>query len=69
MLDEPGFDSEEACDGSEAIALLRTAFDVLLVDWNMPNVDGVQFVQAVRNDPFHNKHIPLVMVTSVDEPT
>ena len=70
MLDDLGFDVEEACDGAEAIAVLRKGitFDVLLVDWNMPNVDGVELVQAVRNDPFYNKQVRLVMVTSVDEP-
>lgn len=70
MLDELGFDVEEACDGADAIAVLRKGmtFDVLLVDWNMPNVDGVEFVHAVRNDPFYNKQVRLIMVTSVDEP-
>ncbi|MBZ5541933.1 MAG: response regulator [Acidobacteriia bacterium] len=70
MLDDLGFDVEEACDGAEAIAVLRKGitFDVLLVDWNMPNVDGVELVHAVRNDPFYNKQVRLVMVTSVDEP-
>lgn len=70
MLDELGFDVEEACDGADAIAVLKKgmAFDVLLVDWNMPNVDGVEFVHAVRNDPFYNKQVRLIMVTSVDEP-
>ena len=70
MMDELGFDVEEACDGADAIAVLQKgmSFDVLLVDWNMPNVDGVQFVRAVRNDPFYNQQIRLIMVTSVDEP-
>lgn len=70
MLDELGFDVEEACDGADAIAVLRKGmtFDVLLVDWNMPNVDGVQFVHAVRNDPFYNQQVRLIMVTSVDQP-
>jgi two-component system chemotaxis response regulator CheY len=70
MLDELGFDVEEACDGADAIAVLRKemTFDVLLVDWRMPNVDGVQFVHAVRHDPFYNQQVRLIMVTSVDEP-
>jgi two-component system chemotaxis response regulator CheY len=70
MLDELGFDVEEACDGADAIAVLRKGmrFDVLLVDWRMPNVDGVQFVHAVRHDPFHDQQVRLIMVTSVDEP-
>ena len=70
MLDELGFDVEEACDGADAIAVLRKGltFDVLLVDWNMPNVNGVAFVRAVRNDPFYNQDVRLIMVTSVDDP-
>lgn len=70
MLDELGFDVEEACDGADAIAVLRKSmrFDVLLVDWTMPKVDGVEFVHAVRHDPFYNQQVRLIMVTSVDEP-
>lgn len=70
MLDELGFDVEEACDGADAIAVLRKGmtFDVFLVDWTMPNVDGVEFVHAVRNDPFYDQQVRLIMVTSVDEP-
>lgn len=70
MMDELGFDVEEACDGADAISVLRKGrtFDVLLVDWNMPNVDGVEFVRAVRSNPFYNTQVRLIMVTSVDEP-
>jgi two-component system, chemotaxis family, chemotaxis protein CheY len=70
MLDDLGFDAEEACDGADAIAVLRQGmtFDVLLVDWNMPNVDGVSLVRAVRNAPFYNPQVRLIMVTSVDDP-
>jgi two-component system chemotaxis response regulator CheY len=70
MLDDLGFDVEEACDGADAIAVLRKgmAFDVLLVDWNMPNVNGVELLQAVRNGPFYDRQVRLIMVTSVDDP-
>jgi two-component system, chemotaxis family, chemotaxis protein CheY len=54
----------EANDGSEALELFKKARpDFAFVDWNMPNMSGIDFVRAVRalGD---TEHIPLVMVTS-----
>jgi len=56
---------EEACDGQDALSKVA-AFnpDLCLVDWNMPNMDGLSFVKAYRQT---NKETPLIMVTTEAE--
>ena len=68
MLGEIGFEVVEAGHGIEAIQRLRDAgpVDVMLVDWNMPELNGYDFLCYVRGNPDY-KNIPLMMVTSETE--
>jgi two-component system chemotaxis response regulator CheY len=46
------FDTEQAEDGQDALdCLAGKDFDLALVDWDMPRMDGISFVQAVRAEP------------------
>jgi two-component system chemotaxis response regulator CheY len=56
---------EEACDGQDALSKV-SAFkpDLCLVDWNMPNMDGLTFVKKFRES---DKTTPLIMVTTEAE--
>lgn len=47
------FEAIEAEDGVDALEVLRGVRDVavLLVDWNMPKMNGLEFIQAVRANP------------------
>ena len=58
----------EAGNGREALACLRQQrqFDLALVDWNMPEMDGLAFVQAVRADRAY-ADLRLMMVTTENE--
>ena len=54
----------EACDGLEALKKFKGAdFQILFVDWNMPNMSGIDFVKRVRKSK-KNKGVQIVMVTS-----
>ncbi|HET6306651.1 MAG TPA: chemotaxis response regulator CheY [Rhodopila sp.] len=55
---------EEASDGAEALAKLQAGnFDLIISDWNMEPMTGLQLLQHVRADP-KLKHIPFIMVTA-----
>ncbi len=56
----------EARDGVEALDLLRiNDVQLMLIDWNMPRLDGLDLVKRVRSNGFVR---PVVMVTSVHDP-
>ncbi len=62
-------DVREASDGDEALALLRAdpaAFQLVLLDVNMPNKNGLQTVQEIKKDAAL-KHLPVIMVSSESE--
>ncbi|NNN11598.1 MAG: response regulator [Acidimicrobiaceae bacterium] len=68
MLKELGFEVEEAENGQEALAQLESSPlpNIALVDWNMPIMDGYQFVKSVRSKAKFNKLL-LMMVTTETE--
>ena len=55
----------EANDGREALERLKAEgdFDMLLTDWNMPVMSGMELTQAVRGDETLSK-LPILMVTT-----
>lgn len=65
MLQKLGIDVVEAGDGLEGLDRLRNAggVDFALVDWNMPRMDGIGFVRAVRSEQAYDD-LPLMMVTT-----
>lgn len=70
LLGELGFTVDEAGNGREGLEHLRAhgAPDIVLVDWNMPEMTGFEFVQAVRKIPDYDA-VRLVMVTTETEMT
>jgi two-component system chemotaxis response regulator CheY len=63
-----GFEVSQAGDGAEALSVLEGGVrpDVILVDWNMPVMDGLTFVKSVRaRDDL--REISLMMVTTESE--
>ncbi|MFZ5511763.1 MAG: chemotaxis response regulator CheY [Pseudomonadota bacterium] len=65
LLKELGFvNVDEAEDGAVALQKLNSEhFDFVVTDWNMPNVDGLQLLQAIRSSP-QLKHLPVLMITA-----
>lgn len=66
ILDQLGYSElEEACDGQDALSKL-SAFnpELILVGWNMPNMDGLTFVKNIRQQGIKT---PIIMVTTESE--
>jgi two-component system chemotaxis response regulator CheY len=68
IMRSAGFDVVEGADGQAGLDVLAGGPlpDIALVDWNMPGVDGLSFVQAVRDNPGW-RSVTLMMVTTESE--
>ena len=63
-LRQAGYEVQEAEHGQAAIAVLKTSpADVIITDLNMPVMDGVALIRALRADPKH-RSVPIVMLTT-----
>lgn len=63
-LNDAGYDVSEAADGDEALEIARQAkFDVMIVDINMPNMDGITLVRELRKLAEY-KFTPILMLTT-----
>jgi two-component system, chemotaxis family, chemotaxis protein CheY len=69
-LENLGFEVNHAGDGREGLDVLAGGWvpDLVTVDWNMPVMDGLQFVSAVRANPAY-RSMTIMMVTSESEHT
>jgi two-component system chemotaxis response regulator CheY len=59
----------EAADGIEALGIIASTpagFNLIVVDWNMPNMDGITLVRKIRE---RDKATPLIMATTEAEKT
>jgi len=68
ILKHIGFTNiDEAGDGAEALQKLRAKkYDFIISDWNMPVMEGIELLRAVRADETL-KHTPFLMVTAEAE--
>ncbi|MCZ2815520.1 response regulator [Modestobacter sp. VKM Ac-2984] len=72
ILKDFGFEVREAGDGQQALDALQEGKaegwvpDLCCIDWNMPVMDGLQFVVAVRANP-ELRQVTLMMVTTESE--
>ena len=68
-LRELGFDVVQAGDGREALEVMAregSGVGLALVDWNMPEMNGLEFVRQLRTEPRYND-VRLMMVTTETE--
>ena len=65
LLHDLGFSNiTEADDGLSALSLLKAGnFDLLITDWNMPGMQGVELLRQVRADE-RMKKLPVLMLTA-----
>lgn len=56
--------THEADDGTTALPMLKSgAFDFLITDWNMPGMQGIDLLRAIRADP-QLASLPVLLVTA-----
>lgn len=65
LLKELGFANvQEAKDGVEALKKLRAdTYDLVVSDWNMPNMTGIELLREIRADT-KLRHLPVLMVSA-----
>lgn len=65
LLKDLGFTNiQEADDGNTALPMLNQGdFDFVVTDWNMPGMQGIDLLRAIRADA-KLKHLPVLMVTA-----
>lgn len=62
--DIEGLDIEEACSGFEALKILpRQSFDIILVDINMPDINGLELLNFIKTNE-HYKSIPVIIIST-----
>ena len=67
ILVEIGFTVDQSSNSLEALDLIKKEkIDVAMVDWNMPEMSGYEFIQRVRKDDTY-KDMRLIMVTANTE--
>lgn len=68
LLKQLGFENiDEAENGEEALRKLKGGdYGLVVSDWNMPVMEGIELLRHIRNDP-HLKDIPFLMVTAEAE--
>ncbi|BBQ02969.1 response regulator (plasmid) [Burkholderia sp. SFA1] len=65
LLKEVGYSNfDEAENGVAAMTMLQTRnFDFVVTDWNMPRMDGLELLTAIRSS-VELRHLPVLMVTA-----
>jgi two-component system phosphate regulon response regulator PhoB len=68
-LDDPQYRILEAADGTTALELARRQPpDLLVLDWMMPGVNGIEVAKTLRQDPA-TAHIPIILLTARGQET
>lgn len=71
LFREESYLTFEAPDGMSALECLRTSLHrlVVLLDWRMPGLDGIQVLEALADDaPIARRHAFIMMTAEADEP-
>jgi two-component system chemotaxis response regulator CheY len=67
VLRKKAYATEEAEDGMDAMEKLSALeVDLVIVDLNMPNMDGISFVKNLRNS-YYNLDLPVIMLTTTSD--
>ena len=69
LLEEKGIECEEAADGRAGLTQLHDSdpFDLALVDWNMPIMDGLNMLKELRAEGFNDMKVMMVTTEAEDD--
>jgi two-component system chemotaxis response regulator CheY len=69
LLEEKGIECEEANDGQAGMSQLRDCdpFDLALVDWNMPVMDGLNMLKNMRQEGYCDIKVMMVTAETADD--
>ena len=68
LLETNGFHVTAVTSASTArLKICEEHYDVMIVDWMMPRESGLELIQSVRNSTSHQRRIPSIMLTALDD--
>jgi len=68
-LNRKGYTTEEAVNGSKAYEILeQKSFDLIILDWMLPGMSGMELLSWIRNKPLPMGRTPILFVTAKSEP-
>ena len=68
-LNRKGCQTEEAINGSKAYEILENnSFDLIILDWMLPGMSGLELLSWIRNKPLPLGAVPILFVTAKSEP-
>ena len=62
-LREAGYETVEACDGSDALGKLAAGMSLVITDLNMPKMDGIELIRQIRKQS-NNPYVPILVLTT-----
>ncbi len=70
MIEDLSFHAEEAEDGVQALDACGAQMpDVILLDWHMPNMNGIEFLEALRRSDGGDKPVVIFCTTENELPS
>ncbi|MBI1339042.1 response regulator [bacterium] len=67
IIEDLKFEADEAADGAQALDRCRASMpDAVLLDWNMPVMNGIDFLRALRREPGGDKPVVVFCTTEND---
>ncbi len=67
-FNKAGYDVASVTDGREALELFNnTFFPIIVTDWMMPNMDGLELCRAIRENTKYSGYVYLIILTGKDE--
>jgi len=65
LLEKIGYNTDCVVNGKEAVtAVSNSAYDLVLMDIQMPEMDGIDATKSIRANEKNNQHIPIVAMTA-----